>query len=98
MERKHYLAMLVDILPVHPGRLHKHEVVRKIRERLIAQRASVPADLDASVRSAYNRHCENYAENVRSGAVALFKSEQKGSGYWSLHPDIEKDVPPLDDL
>lgn len=89
--------MLVEILPMYPESIHQHEVFRRIRERLIAQRTGVPHTLDDTVRSAYNRYCEGYAENVRTGSATLFKSGEKGSGYWSLHPDIEKDVS-LDDL
>ena len=86
---KGYLSMLVDFLPTYPASLHRHEAIRKVRERLIARREDVPASLENAVQSTYNRHCEGYAEHEREGGEPLFKSGEKGSDYWSVHPSFK---------
>ena len=89
---KWYLERLRRVLPKHPGEMHRNTVVAAIRKELLDEGREVPDMLEETVQNAYNSYCEGYSAfekaRVQTGREPLFRSDNKGSGFWSLHPDV----------
>ena len=91
MLSKDYLLKLIDVLPKYPQKMHRYAVFRKMEKEFCVEGLDIPNKFEQTVQNIYNSHCEGYAEfekiRTRSGAKPYFKSKEKHSGYWSLHPD-----------
>ncbi|MDE0694604.1 MAG: hypothetical protein OXH76_02070 [Boseongicola sp.] len=90
---KDYVIRLLGILPTYPKEIHRVHAIRRIREDLVKEKQELPATLDQAIQSAYNAHCEGYAAfekgKVKTGRAPVFKSGDKRSGNWSVHPDFK---------
>lgn len=92
-QNKDYAIRLLRILPKCPGEMHRTKAILRIREELKNEGQEIPETLDEAIQSTYNARCEGYAEfekvKSKTGQKPVFKSRDKWSGYWSVHPSFK---------
>ncbi len=82
---------MIQIIPKFPASIHRSEVVNRINAELRNEGHQVPENLEETIQGAYNLNCESYSAFIKKGPSTspLFKSHNKGDGYWSVHPDFK---------
>ena len=91
MDYKGNLIRMIQIIPKFPASIHRSEVINRINAELRNEGHQISENLEETIQGAYNLNCEGYSAFMkkRSGTSPLFKSHNKGDGYWSVHPDFK---------
>ena len=89
------------VIPIYPKSIHRMDVIKQITADLRKEGHEIPKEIEDTIQGIYNQNCEGYSkfEEKPPGTEPVFKSKNKGGGYWSVHPDHEPVVPfDLDDF
>ena len=91
MDSKGYLGRMIRIIPTFPASIHRSEVVKRIIADLRNEGHQIPEKPEKTIQSAYSQNCEGYSAFMkkRPSTSPLFKSQNKGDGNWSVHPDYK---------
>ena len=79
MNYKDYKFRMIQIIPKYPQSIHRSKVFKKISTELLEKGIEIPANLDETIQSVYNQHCEGYSafRKMPPGTKALFKSKKQ---------------------